>query len=138
MPKTDDEAIESIRKNYIGYDVPYTFATEGLSYTEDMGRVRIYKRGQIRSLTNTEVRDLVDILLMAIHWQGFRIDDEAVMKSICEQHEDSPRWSNYWKEKNPAGRAHRRIMNLFESDKCKEYLQSLQERAARDEVASVA
>ena len=119
----------------MGYDVPYTFANEGLAYTESMGRVRIYKRGQIRTLSSNEVRELIDVLVMAIHWQGFRIGDEAVMKAICAQHEDQPKWNRYYPGSHPAGDAHKRIMNLFENEKCKKYLEVLQGRAGRGDSA---
>ena len=66
----------------MGYDVPYTFANGWISYTDSMGRVRIYKRGEIRTLSGNEVRELIDVLLMVIPWQGFRIDNEEVMKAI--------------------------------------------------------
>ena len=119
----------------MGCDVPYTFANEGLSYTDSMGRIRIYKRGEIRTLTRSELRDLIDVLLMAIHWQGFRINDEEVMRAICEQHEDKPKWKGFYAGSHPAGRAHLRIMDIFEDEKCKEYLRVLQGRAARDDSA---
>ena len=114
---TDEEAIDHIRNQDVGYDAPYTFANEGLSYTYNMGRGRIYKRAEIRTLTRNELRDLVDVLLMAILWQGFCIDDEKVMRAICEQHEDKPKWKGFYAGSHPAGQAHRRIMQFFEDEK---------------------
>ena len=112
-PCMDEEAVDHIRDQYVGYDVPYTFANEGLSYTDTMGRGRIYKRGETRTLSRNEVRELIDVLLMAIHWQGFRTDNEEVMKAICGQHEDNPTWNRYYSGSHPAGYAHRRIMNCL-------------------------
>ena len=131
QPLTEEEAIASIRKKYIGDEIPFRFANEGLSYSNRMGRVCVYKNENITTLTQNQLRELVDVLLMSIHWQGFRINDDKVMEAICKQHEDKPNWGKYWSGKNPAGRAHQRILKLFEDEKCLRYLKVLQGRAAR-------
>ena len=72
------------------------------------------KRAEARELENEELRELVDIMLMSIHWQGFCIDNEEVMKAICGQHEDSPTWKKYKAQTHPAGQAHKRMCDLIE------------------------
>ena len=91
----------------------------------------MYKKEDVRTLTNKELRELVDVLLMAIHWQGFRINDEEVLKAICKQHEDQPTWATFDSGSHAASKAHKRILKLFEDEKCVRYLKVLQECAAR-------
>ena len=57
------------------------------------------------------------------------------MKAICEQHEDKPKWAGYNAGTHPAGKAHKRILKLFDDEKCLRYLKVLQGRAARGDSA---
>ena len=57
------------------------------------------------------------------------------MKAICEQHEDKPNWAAYNAGTHAAGKAHKRILELFEDEKCLRYLKVLQGRATRGDSA---
>ena len=136
-PVKDEVAAAKAKDKYTGPDVDFYFANEWLSYTDKLGQLSIYKQTALPGLGTSELREVIDIMLRAIHWQGFRIDDKEVMEAICRQHEDGPKLKKFMGLKCPAGNAHNRIMSLLEEDENANYVRFLQGHAARRQATSV-
>ena len=128
----DEEAVQFVKDNYCGNEVDFKFANSGLSYSDRDNQIRTYKMTAEPSLTNEDLRQIVDVMLMSIHWQGYRVDSDEVLQAICAQHEDLPNASSVRKKSShPVGNAHRRIMELFNQNREVIYIKFLQDQAAR-------
>ena len=127
----NEQAIASAREKYVGDEVAFKFATDRLSYSDMDNQIRLYKQPAEPSLSKADLRVIVDIMLMGIHWQGYRIDSKGVVRAICAQHEDSPNPDNIHRKSHPVGIAHRRIMSLFVQNKEVNHVRYPQDLAAR-------
>ena len=135
-PMTDQQAIQFVKRNYCGEDVDFKFATGPLSYSDKDHQIRLYKIAAEPSISKDDLRQIVDVMLMSIHWQGYRVDKESILRSICVQHEDSPNADNVIKsmankQTHPVDQAHRRIMELFAQNGEVNHIKYLQDQAAR-------
>ena len=122
----------NVKDNYCGNEVDFEFANSGLSYSDRDNQIRVYKMAAEPSLTNEGLRQIVDVMLMSIHWQGYRVGSEEVLQAICAQHDGLPYASYVHKRSShPVGNAHRRIIELFYQNREVIYIKFLQDQAAR-------
>jgi hypothetical protein len=133
---TDQQAVDYVKTYYCGQDVDFKFANSGLSYSDASNQIKVYKIAAEPSISNADLRQIVDVMLMSIHWQGYQVDSENIIKSICSQHEDGPNAekvikSMKGKQSHPVGQAHRRVMELFEQNESVTHIKFLQDQAAR-------